>query len=106
MTHSTISCYLSGITFYSKIYGFKDSTQEFVVRKALEGVKRIVVAKSDSRLPITRDILISLITVLPSVCNSQYEIKLLTAAFSLTFHGLLRIGELAINNGGVQGMYY
>ena len=48
ITHSTISCYLSGIAFYSKINRFKDSTQEFVVRKALEGVKRIVGTKSDS----------------------------------------------------------
>jgi hypothetical protein len=99
ITHSTISCYLSGITFYSKINRFKDSTQEFVVRKALEGAKRIVGAMSDSRLPITRDILISLITVLPSVCNYQYEIKLFKAAFLVAFHGLLRIGELALNNG-------
>jgi hypothetical protein len=63
-------------------------------------------AKSDSCLPITRDILVSLITVLPSACTSQYETKLFKAAFSVAFHGLLRIGELAINNGGVQGMYY
>ena len=34
-----------------------------------------------------------------SVCNSQYEIKLFKAAFSVAFHGLLRIDELAINNG-------
>ena len=99
MTHSTISCYLSGVAFYSKINGFKDSTREFVVRKALEGVKRNVGSKSDSCLSITRDILVSLITVLPSVCNSQYETKLFKAVFSVAFHGLLRIGELAINNG-------
>ena len=43
--------------------------------------------------------LVSLITVSPSVCNSQYETKLFKAAFSVAFHGLLRIGELAINNG-------
>ena len=57
---------------------------------------------SDSHLPITRDILISLITVLPSVCNYQNEIKLFKAAFSVAVHGLLRIGEIM----GVQGMYY
>jgi hypothetical protein len=50
--------------------------------------------------------LISLITVSPSVCNSQYETKLFKAAFSVAFHGLLRIGEFSINNRGVQGMYY
>jgi hypothetical protein len=62
-------------------------------------VKRIVGTKSDSRLAITREMLVSLITVLPSVCNSQYVNKLLKAAFSVAFHCLLRIDELAIHNG-------
>jgi len=50
-------------------------------------------------LPITRGILASLITVLPSLCNFQYQTKLFKAAFSVAFHCLLRIDELAINNG-------
>jgi hypothetical protein len=36
---------------------------------------------------------------LPSVCNLQYVNKLFKAAFSVAFHCLLRIDELAINNG-------
>ena len=46
LSYKTISCYLSGIGFYLKINDFEDCTQKFVVRKTLEGVKRVLESNS------------------------------------------------------------
>ncbi|VDI01631.1 Hypothetical predicted protein [Mytilus galloprovincialis] len=51
----------------------------------------------DSRLPITPQILDKLISLLPSVCLSQYETLLFSGLFSLAYFGFFRIGELVVN---------
>lgn len=98
LSHSTISCYVAGLGFFSKVNSYEDMSQKFVVRKLLEGIKRSRPKRSDVRLPITRDMLKAIITSLSCVCKSQYELCLFRAAFSLAFHGLFRIGELAVSN--------
>lgn len=95
---STVNCYLGGLSFFSKLNNFEDNTQKFVVRKMVDGIKRTR-SNKDARLPITRELLSKLLTILPSVCRSQFEAKLFTSAFSLAFHGMLRIGELTVNKG-------
>lgn len=97
-SHSSINGYLAGISFFSKINDLSDNTQKFVVRKMLEGFKRSRGCNQDSRLPITKELLKSLILILPNVCSSQYEVKLFSAIFSLCFHAFLRVGEVAISN--------
>jgi hypothetical protein len=59
----------------------------------LEGINRITPKTRDFRLPVTREILLKLIRVLPVVCNSSFEDTLYKATFSMAFHGLLRISE-------------
>ena len=73
-------------------------SQKFVVTKLLEGIKRSKQRVTDSRLPITKELLLSLMNILPFLWNSKYELILFKAVFSLAY-GLLRIGELAISNG-------
>lgn len=102
LSHSTINCYLAGISFFSKINNHEDNTQNFVVRKMLEGIKRTVGSPKDGRLPITRDLLKRIIMCLPSVCKSNYEAKLFGSAFSLCFHAFLRVGEIAVSKGNVN----
>lgn len=99
LSQATIKAYLSGIGFFHKIYGFDDPTQNFLVKKLLEGVVRSNGRHKDTRLPITRPILKMAIRSLAVVCHSKYEETLFKSAFSLAFHGLLRIGELANSNG-------
>lgn len=82
-SHSSISCYLSGISFYCKINQFEDTCQKFVVRKMLEGIKRTRIRTKDNRLPITRDLLSLIIKFLSFACNSQYEVLLFKAVFFL-----------------------
>jgi len=57
LSHSTVSCYVSGLSFYNKVKDFEDNTQKFVIRKMIEGIKRSKSKRSDTRLPITRDLL-------------------------------------------------
>ncbi|VDI73212.1 Hypothetical predicted protein [Mytilus galloprovincialis] len=76
----------------------RTSHKNIVVRKLLEGIKRSRPKKNDLRLPITRDMLKSIIFSLACVCKTRYELSLFKAAFSLAFHGLFRVGELVVTN--------
>jgi site-specific recombinase XerD len=94
LAHSTVNCYIAGLSFCSKLNNFEDNTGAFVVRKIVDGVKRASLGKPDSRLPITRELLGRILLVLPSVCKSRYESHLFRAAFPLCYHGMVRISEL------------
>lgn len=100
MSHSTVNCFLSGISMYHKINDWEDNTQRFIIKKLKEGFKRSTRTK-DSRLPITRDILTQIMQLLPSICHSTFEYTLFSSVFSLAFHGLFRIGELTVGNNNV-----
>ena len=54
---------------------------------------------TDSRLPITLDILNILLPKLQIICKTMYEAALFKAAFTLAFSALLRIGEFALSKG-------
>ena len=53
---------------------------------------------TDSRLPITLDILNILLPKLQIICKTMYEAALFKA-FTLAFSALLRIGEFALSKG-------
>ena len=75
--------------------GIQDTTNFFIISKALEGVKRVQGGKQpDIRSPITLDLLAQIIAVLDKVCKDKYEAILFATAFSLAFFGLLRVGEI------------
>jgi hypothetical protein len=52
--------------------------------------------RADIRRPITVEILVDIIRILPQICNSIYEAKLFSAVFVLAFRAFLRIGETMI----------
>lgn len=101
LSHSTINCYISGLSFHHKISNLTDNTQLFVVRKLLEGVKRSK-RQLDKRLPITIKLLDRILAILPCVCSSRYEAKLFLSVFSLAFYGLFRVGELTVGPKGMD----
>lgn len=92
--HSTILCYISGISYFNKLNDTEDNTTKFIIRKLIEGVKRSNPSQFDNRLPIIRDMLGGIIGCLSSVCKNNFETKLFRAVFSLVFHGFFRVGEL------------
>lgn len=91
---STLASYCSGIGFMHKINGLADPTDDFVIRKILEGCRRLN-KTTDSRLPICKHILEQLCNALPYLCSNIYETKLFTAAFKLAYYGMLRVSEFA-----------
>ena len=99
LSHSTIKCYTSALSFFSKINDWEDCTQKFVVKKLLEGTRRSQGNRKDTRLPITSSLLADIVATLHKVCTTGFEAILFTAAFTLAFHGLMRVGELAIKKG-------
>lgn len=94
---STITTYLSAISFHHKIYDMLDPTTAFVVKKLLEGCRRIR-PSYDVRAPITELILARICSVLPEICFSNYECILFKAAFVIAYYGLLRVGEIVFTN--------
>lgn len=76
----------------------EDVTGKFIVRKMLEGMRRLKPSK-DTRLPITSELLGQLISVLDRICHSDFESALFKAAFALAFHAFLRVGEITVNSG-------
>ncbi|XP_053395191.1 uncharacterized protein LOC123542500 isoform X3 [Mercenaria mercenaria] len=89
---STVSTYISALGNFMKLKNLPDVTQLFLVKKALQGYHNLV-PKTDTRLPITNEILHNLIRSLDAVCNSQFLRILLTAMYLLAFHAFLRVGE-------------
>lgn len=101
LAHSMVSCYISSLSSSSKINCFEDHAQKFVARKMLAGFKRSQLSSKDMRLRITREMLSIIVNILPLICKSQYEVRLFTATYSLTFHGFMRVGKLTVSNGTV-----
>jgi hypothetical protein len=97
LSHFSIKYYLSGISYFSRVNDFEDPTQKFVIKKMLEVIKRSKPKTRDTRLPITKELLVIILRILPFVCVSQYERKFFSAAFSVAYHGLLRVGKIAFN---------
>ena len=90
---ATVTTYMSSLSYIHKLRALVDPTESFLIKKILEGFRRLKSAK-DIRAPITREVLIRLIDALPAVCFSEYESCLFKSLFTLAYFGLFRIGEL------------
>ena len=99
---SSVSTYLSAISFIHKMNQFSDPTQSFFIKKIVNGFRRLR-SRSDVRAPITYDILVKICQVLPFVCYNTYEALLFKATFSLAYFGLLRVGELVLTGKNQTG---
>lgn len=94
--YNTVNCYISAINFKCKLQSSQQFSQNFLVQKMLEGLKRSKKSK-DARLPISEKLLFRIINNLKFICCSKYEADLFASAFSVAFYGLLRVGELVLN---------
>lgn len=97
---STIASHFSAISYYHKLSGLIDPADSFIVRKLLQGARKLSPA-ADSRLPITKDILIRLIDSVTFVTHLPYHQALLAAMFSLAFYAFLRVGEITGSTSNV-----
>ena len=90
---STISTYISALSYVHKLHGHADPTKAFLILKLLSAIKSR--SRPDVRLPITLPVLHLLVDTLAHVSSSLYQRTLFKAMFSTTFYGFLRIGEMA-----------
>ena len=91
---STVTSYISAISYVHKIRGIADPTNAFIILKVLHSY-RSSKPRVDCRLPITKAILHHIVEALNFTTLSIYKRKLFTAMFLLAFHAFLRIGEMA-----------
>ena len=94
---STARSYLAGLSFYIKLQNHTDITENFIIKKMLEGYKRCRPSK-DIRSPITLDMLSNILRALKSLCYSEYECWLFSCSYLLAFFCWLRVSELAAPN--------
>ena len=90
---STISTYISALSYVHKIGSFSDPTKAFVVHKIMTAQSRLC-SKPDIRLPITRSILHKLVQALNHTITPAYQILLFQTMFLVAFYGFFRVGEL------------
>ena len=95
---STISSYLSAISYVHKIKGYSDPTKSFLIHRLSTALSRQRLA--DLRLPITRPVLHELIKSLRHTNSSAFQRCLYSAMFLLAFYGFFRVGELAAKSVG------
>lgn len=94
---ATIATYISGIGHKHKLHSWFDPSEQFLIKKMLEGCRRSKKRK-DTRAPITPVILLRICNVLPRVCFTMYEAAMFKAAYLLCFFGLFRVSELVFTS--------
>ena len=93
MSASSVTTYVTALSFVNKLRYSVDPTSSFIVKKMLAGLQRRG-RKPDIRMPITYDILPKLIHPVESISPSIYQRRLYKAMFLLAFSAFLRIGEI------------
>ena len=96
---STITTYLSAISFYCKMLGIHDPTNTFPARKLLTALKRTN-GSPDSRLPISPEILGKLLSLIPATGLNIFGQLLFSAMYLLAFSAFLRVGEFTTKSNG------
>lgn len=98
----TLNIQSAGISYFCKAFFETDPCAAFIVRKTLEGWRRQHPPSSDRRQPITYDLLTRIHKSLRTICWSKYEARLFSAAYSISFFGALRVGEVVCEGGGTH----
>ncbi|XP_022103377.1 uncharacterized protein LOC110986066 [Acanthaster planci] len=93
---STIGTYLAAVAYIHKINNWPDPTDNFLVHKLREGCRRLG-RSTDTRRPITIDLLGKICNILGATTSSIDEAALFRAAFLLAFFGFLRVGEFTVS---------
>ncbi|KAJ7414493.1 putative tyrosine recombinase [Willisornis vidua] len=93
--------YLAALSYLSQLTGNSDPLEDPITRCMVTGLKRRAGILRDKYLPITIEMLRSLLGALESVCRTHYECLLFRALFTVAFFGALRIGEMVAKHRNV-----
>ena len=89
---STITCGVSALSFFHKVFELKDNANAYLIQKLLHGARKNR-PSTDPRAPITLSMLHQLVS--STTADSAYELLLQRAMFTLAFFGFLRLSEMA-----------
>ncbi len=95
--YSTLLNCLAGINHNLKLRGMPDCSSPFTVKKFLQGAKNLS-QPLVALLPITDNMLLTIIGSVDKAFTLEYDRKLLKAMFADMYFGYLRIGEVAISS--------
>ena len=85
---TSIASYISGLSCFHKINGWYSIADVFVVRKLLQGCRRLR-SVVDNRAPITVLMLRHICTIMPAITYNSYEAVLFKALFTVAFFRLV-----------------
>jgi hypothetical protein len=100
---NTISTYLEALSYYLKFKGKPDITNNFIIKKLVNGDKRLA-AGPYIHLPITVTILGHLLQALAHVTKAYYQRIMFEAIFLLACFAFLRIGEITSRSKTYQNL--
>lgn len=90
---ATIATHVSALSYVHKLLNLEDMTHSFLIRKMLKGCHNVT-GSSDTRLPITKEILYKIINALGFIIDDPHVRLLLRTIFLLAFSAFMRLGEL------------
>ena len=97
---STITWHVSAISMVHKMNELPDPAHSALLQRTLQGVRRNA-PQSDTRLPITQDLLTLMWQTAPMALADRYDVLLMRALNLVAFRGFFRLGEL-VQRRGVQ----
>lgn len=99
---STITSYISAISYIHKLHGIVNPTESFLIKKLLHGLRRH--NNPDKRRPFTLNNLQELISALKTTVADQFTRICMRAMFLMAFFGLFRVGEIAHSPKGYRNV--
>ena len=93
---TTMSSYMSAVSYFHKVRSLPDNTASFVVHRMLTGARKLS-PTMDTRLPVTLPLLHRLAEATNTVFTLHYESALYKAMFLLAFHAFMHISEMAVS---------
>lgn len=102
---ASILTYVTALGYIHKIKGLIDPTKTYPVQKLLSAVMKVN-NKKDTRLPITINILFRLVSSLQHTTQGVYYRALFRAMYTVSFFGLMRMGEVTTDKFGKVIVYF
>ena len=102
---STISTYVSALSYVHKLGNFPDPTKNVLVQKLLTAHSKLH-SSPDVRLPITRSVLQHLVLALNHTNSSAFQRLLYQTMFLVAFYGFFRVGELTVKSANLKSLVH
>ncbi len=101
VNYASISSKICIISYYHKLLKLPDPNCDYIVKRALQCYKKLVVT-SESKIPISIEMLCKMLSKCELLSLAPYYVKLFKAVLAVRFFALLRPGEIAALNNNLK----